>query len=78
MKRLTHHRGGSLDRFRSVHCINRARETGSLAFEDWTSLSICIPLSRAARSGLSFIPIKSLIASEVLERLATWRGGARE
>jgi glutaconate CoA-transferase, subunit A len=33
--------GGSLDRFGPVHCVNRARETGSLACEDYTGLSIC-------------------------------------
>jgi acyl CoA:acetate/3-ketoacid CoA transferase alpha subunit len=60
--------GGSLDRFGPVHCINRARETGSLAFEDWTSLSICFRYLAGAL-GLSFIPIKSLLASEILERL---------
>ncbi len=66
--------GGSLDRFGPVHCINRARETGSLAFEDWTSLSICFRYLAGAL-GLSFIPIKSLLASETLERLE--RGGAK-
>ena len=60
--------GGSLDRFGLLHCINRARETGSLAFEDWTSLSICFRYLAGAL-GLSFIPIKSLLASEILERL---------
>jgi acyl CoA:acetate/3-ketoacid CoA transferase alpha subunit len=65
--------GGSLDRFGPVHCINRARETDSLAFEDWTSLSICFRYLAGAL-GLSFIPIKSLLASEILERLE--RSGA--
>jgi acyl CoA:acetate/3-ketoacid CoA transferase alpha subunit len=60
--------GGSLDRFGPVHCINRARETGSLASEDWTSLSICFRYLAGAL-GLTFIPIKSLIASEILARL---------
>ena len=60
--------GGSLDRFGPVHCVNRARETNSLAFEDWTSLSICFRYLAGAL-GLSFIPIKSLIASEILDRL---------
>ncbi len=66
--------GGSLDRFGPVHCINRAREAGSLAFEDWTSLSICFRYLAGAL-GLSFIPIKSLLASEILERLE--RGSAK-
>ena len=60
--------GGSLDRFGPVHCINRARETKSLAAEDYTSLSICFRYLAGAL-GLSFIPIKSLISSEILERL---------
>ena len=67
--------GGSLDRFGPVHCINRARETGSLACEDWTSLSLCFRYLAGAL-GLSFIPIKSLLASEILERLEN--GAARE
>ena len=65
--------GGSLDRFGPVHCINRARETQSLISEDWTSLSICFRYLAGAL-GLSFIPIKSLIASEILERLETGAG----
>ena len=60
--------GGSLDRFGPVHCINRARENQSLQSEDWTSLSLCFRYLAGAL-GLSFIPIKSLIASEILERL---------
>jgi glutaconate CoA-transferase, subunit A len=60
--------GGSLDRFGPVHCINRARETGALVWEDWTSLSLCFRYLAGAL-GLSFIPIKSLIASEILDRL---------
>ncbi len=60
--------GGSLDRFGPVHCINRAREQASIAFEDWTSLSVCFRYLAGAL-GLSFIPIKSLIASEILDRL---------
>lgn len=60
--------GGSLDRFGPVHCVNRARETKSLLCEDYTSLSMCFRYLAGAL-GLSFIPIKSLLASEVLERL---------
>jgi len=67
--------GGSLDRFGPVHCINRARETGSLASEDWTSLSLCFRYLAGAL-GLSFIPIKSLIASEILDRLEHGPGAA--
>lgn len=60
--------GGSLDRFGPVHCINRARETKSLASEDYTSLSLCFRYLAGAL-GLSFIPIKSLLSSEILDRL---------
>lgn len=60
--------GGSLDRFGPVHCVNRARETRSLAAEDYSSLSIAFRYLAGAL-GLSFIPIKSLLASEILERL---------
>jgi acyl CoA:acetate/3-ketoacid CoA transferase alpha subunit len=65
--------GGSLDRFGPVHCINRARETRSLQAEDWTSLSVCFRYLAGAL-GLSFIPIKSLLASEVLGRLQQGSG----
>jgi glutaconate CoA-transferase, subunit A len=60
--------GGSLDRFGPVHCVNRTRETKSLRCEDYTSLSICFRYLAGAL-GLSFIPVKSLLASEILERL---------
>jgi len=60
--------GGSLDRFGPVHCVNRARETKSLNCEDYTSLSVCFRYLAGAL-GLSFIPIKSMLGSEILERL---------
>ena len=60
--------GGSLDRFGPVHCINRARETKTLAAEDYSSLSLCFRFLAGAL-GLSFIPIKSLLSSEILDRL---------
>jgi glutaconate CoA-transferase subunit A len=60
--------GGSLDRFGPAQCVNRAREGRTLRAEDYTSLSICFRYLAGAL-GLSFIPIKSLLASEVLDRL---------
>jgi len=60
--------GGSLDRFGPAHCVNRARETKSLHCDDYTSLSVCFRYLAGAL-GLSFMPIKSLFASEILERL---------
>jgi len=65
--------GGSLDRFGPAHCVNRARETKSLRCDDYTSLSICFRYLAGAL-GLSFIPIKSLFASEILERLEAGPG----
>ena len=60
--------GGSLDKFGLVQCVNRARAAGSVESLDMTSLSVCFSYLAGAL-GLSFIPIKSMIASEVLERL---------
>lgn len=60
--------GGSLDRFGPVHCVNRARESKTVESQDMSSLSITFRYLAGAL-GISFIPIKSLIASEVLERL---------
>ena len=60
--------GGSLDRFGLVQCVNRARESRQVESLDLTSLSVCFAYLAGAL-GLSFIPIKSLLASEVLERL---------
>lgn len=60
--------GGSLDKFGLVQCVNRARETGSVVSLDFTSLSVCFSYLAGAL-GLSFIPIKSMMASEVLRRL---------
>ena len=67
--------GGSLDRFGPAHCVNRARETKSLRCEDLTSLSVCFRYLAGAL-GLSFIPIKSLFASEILERLESGPGAS--
>ena len=65
--------GGSLDRFGLVQCVNRARETGQVVSLDLSSLSVCFGYLAGAL-GISFIPIKSLLASEVLERLEAGPG----
>src|SRR5262249_44230647 len=62
--------GGSLDRFGPVHCVNRARETRSVDAHDYSSLTICFRYLAGAL-GVSFIPVKSLLSSEILERLET-------
>jgi len=60
--------GGSLDRFGSINCVNRARDTGSVAAINSSSLSITFGYLAGAL-GISFIPIKSMMASEMLEVL---------
>ena len=60
--------GGSLDRFGPVHCINRVREEKSITTYDCTSLSLCFQYLAGAL-GISFMPIKSLLSSEILKRL---------
>ena len=59
---------GSLDRFGLLSCVNRARDAGRVISLDQTTLSVCFGYLAGAL-GISFIPIKSLLASEVLERL---------
>src|SRR2546428_12439768 len=66
--------GGSLDRFGPVHCVNRARETRSVDAHDYSSLTICFRYL-AGVLGLSFIPLKYLLGSEVLGRLEAWTAG---
>jgi len=60
--------GGSLDRFGPVHCVNRAREASRDFADDYSSLSITFRYLAGAL-GISFIPIKCLLASEILEKL---------
>ena len=65
--------GGSLDRFGPVHCVNRAREKSRTFADDYSSLTICFKYLAGAL-GLSFMPTKSLLSSEVLERLESGPG----
>jgi acyl CoA:acetate/3-ketoacid CoA transferase alpha subunit len=60
--------GGSLDRFGPVRCVNRARESGAVRSIDSTSLAVCFGYLAGAL-GLSFMPIKSMLASEMLHKL---------
>ena len=62
--------GGSLDRFGPVRCINRARDNGTVVHVDSSSLSLAFGYLAGAL-GISFIPIKSLLASDMMERLET-------
>ena len=65
--------GGSLDKFGLVQCVNRARDNREIVSLDMTSLSVCFSYLAGAL-GLSFIPIKSMMASEVLARLEAGPG----
>ncbi len=60
--------GGSLDRFGPIQCVNRAYERGNLVAEYYTSLAVCFRYLAGAL-GLPFMPIKSLLESDVLEVL---------
>ncbi|MGH9641968.1 MAG: CoA transferase subunit A [Terriglobales bacterium] len=66
--------GGSLDRFGPVHCVNRVREDKTITTYDCTSLSICFRYLAGAL-GISFMPIKSLLASEILQRIESSAAG---
>ncbi|HLF31477.1 MAG TPA: CoA-transferase [Xanthomonadales bacterium] len=68
--------GGSLDRFGLVNCVNRARESGGVIAIDATSLSISFAYLAGAL-GISFIPIKSMIGSEILARLEAGEAAER-
>jgi glutaconate CoA-transferase, subunit A len=60
--------GGSLDRFGPARCINRAREDGSVFSIDSSSRSVAFGYLAGAL-GISFISIKSLLSSEMMDRL---------
>lgn len=60
--------GGSLDRFGLVDQINRAYEQKRITTESYSSLAVCFRYLAGAL-GVPFMPIKSLLGSDVLERL---------
>lgn len=60
--------GGSLDRFGLVEQINRAYEQQRISTESLSSLAVCFRYLAGAL-GVPFMPIKSLLGSEILERL---------
>jgi glutaconate CoA-transferase, subunit A len=66
--------GGSVDRFGPLHSVNRAIAAG-LATEEYSTLSLTMRL-HAGSLGLPFIPIRSLIGSQLLDPLVA-SGGAR-
>jgi glutaconate CoA-transferase subunit A len=60
--------GGSLDRFGAIQCVNRAYEQGTLIPEYYSSLAVCMRYMAGAL-GIPFMPIKSLLGSDLLTRL---------
>ncbi len=60
--------GGSLDRFGRLNNVNAGIESGKLIAEEYSSLSIAFRYL-AGSLGLPFIPIRSLIGSDLLKRL---------
>lgn len=68
--------GGSLDRFGLVEQINRAYEQKRISTESYSSLAVCFRYLAGAL-GVPFMPIKSLLGSEILERLRD-SGNVRE
>jgi acyl CoA:acetate/3-ketoacid CoA transferase alpha subunit len=66
--------GGSLDRFGRLAFVNAGIESGSLKAELYSSLSITFRFL-AGSLGIPFIPIRSLVGSDLLPRLEE-RGGS--
>jgi acyl CoA:acetate/3-ketoacid CoA transferase alpha subunit len=60
--------GGSRGRSGQHHCLNRAIEAGTLAREELSSLSMTFRYLAGAL-GLPFIPIRSLVGSDILKEL---------
>ncbi len=60
--------GGSLDRFGRLACINRGIEEGTLAAEEYSSLSVAFRYL-AGSLGLPFIPIRSLRGSDLMRQI---------
>ena len=65
--------GGSLDRFGRLNCVNAAIENGSLRAEEYSSLSIAFRYL-AGSLGLPFIPIRSLVGSDLLAQIQKRNG----
>ena len=65
--------GGSLDRFGRLSCVNAGIENGSIAAEEYSSLSITFRYL-AASLGIPFIPIRSLAGSDLLARILEKNG----
>ncbi|PWB56241.1 MAG: hypothetical protein C3F13_01500 [Anaerolineales bacterium] len=60
--------GGSLDRFGRLNCVNRGIESGTLAAEEYSSLSVAFRYLAGAL-GVPFMPIRSLRGSDLMTNL---------
>jgi glutaconate CoA-transferase subunit A len=60
--------GGSLDRFGRLNCVNRGIEEGTLAAEEYSSLSVTFRYL-AGSLGIPFMPIRSLRGSDLMAQL---------
>jgi len=60
--------GGSLDRFGRLNCVNRGIEEGTLAAEEYSSLSVAFRYL-AGSLGIPFMPIRSLRGSDLMAQL---------
>ena len=60
--------GGSLDRFGRLNCVNRGIEDGTLAVEEYSSLSVAFRYLAGAL-GIPFMPIRSLRGSDLMVHL---------
>jgi glutaconate CoA-transferase, subunit A len=68
--------GGSLDRFGSLHAVNRAILDGSIRVEEYSSLALTLRL-HAGGLGLPFIPAKSMLGSDLFSQLTDYDEAVR-
>jgi acyl CoA:acetate/3-ketoacid CoA transferase alpha subunit len=66
--------GGSLDRFGSLHAVNRAILGGGLEVEEYSSLGLTFRL-HAGALGVPFIPAKCMLGSDLLSALTPRHDG---
>lgn len=74
--RHVNYSGGSLDRFGSLHAVNRALSDGAVTAAEYSALALTLRL-HAGALGLPFVPTRSLLGSELLPPLLD-TGEARE
>jgi acyl CoA:acetate/3-ketoacid CoA transferase alpha subunit len=65
--------GGSLDRFGRLNCVNLGIEDGTLAAEEYSSLSVAFRYLAGAL-GIPFMPIRSLRGSDLMSQLKEQSG----